>query len=246
MWKIMLLMVGAVVARDINDDVHYIITGQKNKQIKSNEEDDLKIDGFKYHDRKMIIKFSPQEDCTGTIIHFINHTDKKIKVMAYALTCPRILNALCRAAARGVKIRVLVDKSYASKPYIQKLKSQPNANVFVDAAPRIAHNKIMLFYNKSPKPFQCAVLTGSFNFSVSAQKFNSENIMILVDSQHVYDRYIQNWRYRKHLGDTHLLDENSTEVIQPKIHYLPNIKKTSHNKVHYLPMKRNIKSKKRR
>ena len=179
-----------------------------------------------YKSKQRFTKFTPQDDCTGTFIHFIHHTHGKIYVMAYALTCPHIIHALTKAAKRGVKVRVLVDKQYQNKPHIKPLKRDSRIKVFVDRTPAIAHNKIMIFSNKnvdkSVKEFDYAVITGSFNFSMSSQKRNAENIDGTVNDPEKYNAHKANWKYRKHLpltipiGDIHSIPKRTKPTSKMK------------------------------
>jgi hypothetical protein len=56
----------------------------------------------------------------------------------------------------------------------------------IDSAYKIAHNKVMIVDSET-------VITGSFNFTKSAQAQNAENLMIILDA-HIATEYIQNWK----------------------------------------------------
>lgn len=180
---------------------------------------------FLYASTPRFTKFTPQDDCTGTYVHFINHTHGKIYVLAYAFTCPHIIRALADAAKRGVKVRVLVDKQYENKPHSSTLRADPKVKMYADRTPAIAHNKIMLFSNrgvsKSVKQFDVAVITGSFNFSASAQKRNAENIDGSVNDFEKYAAHKKNWKYRKRLPLTVLL--TASAIDKPCVGYAPRV-----------------------
>ena len=148
----------------------------------------------------MVACFTPQHDCTGLIVHLVDHADFKIKVMAYALTCPHIIAALVRAILRGVEVQVLLDKQYENKPQVAMLSQEKTAKVFVDAQPRIAHNKVILIQNK--KKFSTVLITGSFNFSSSAQLHNAENIICFFNYDNLHNAYQKNWEQRRELPKT--------------------------------------------
>ena len=56
----------------------------------------------------------------------------------------------------------------------------------IDEKPAIAHSKIFIFD-------QHAVLTGSFNFTRSAQERNAENLLVIRGDQDLVKSYSLNW-----------------------------------------------------
>jgi len=149
------------------------------------------------------VLFAPQDNCTKAIIELINNTNHSIKIHAYAFTSDEIIEALERAAKRGVKVRILADKTYINKIGMNRLKGTQGVKSWNDSKPRIAHNKIIICKNKKDTSlFATAVVTGSFNFSRSAQHCNAENIVIFKNHNRIYSKYHANWKYRKNLKET--------------------------------------------
>jgi len=111
-------------------------------------------------------------------------------MQAYGLTHPEIINSLIKANKRGVKGRVLLDRSNLTQKYskIEELK-QAGIEVGIDRVSGIAHNKIIIVDLYT-------TVTGSFNFTVSAAKRNVENVLIIQDSK-IAHSYLQNWLARK-------------------------------------------------
>ena len=111
-------------------------------------------------------------------------------MQAYGLTHPEIISSLIKAKGRGVKVRVLLDSSNLTQKYskIEELK-QAGIEVGIDTVSGIAHNKIIISDNYT-------VVTGSFNFTISAAKRNVENVLIIQDSN-IAHSYLQNWFARK-------------------------------------------------
>jgi phosphatidylserine/phosphatidylglycerophosphate/cardiolipin synthase-like enzyme len=58
--------------------------------------------------------------------------------------------------------------------------------VKIDSAHDIAHNKIMIIDGE-------IVITGSFNFTLSAEDKNAENLIIIRDKA-LAEKYIKNWQ----------------------------------------------------
>jgi len=139
---------------------------------------------------KIDLCFTPPRDCARLITDVIDQAKNTIYMQAYGLTHPEIINSLIKANERGVKVRILLDRSNLTQKYskIEELK-QAGIEIGIDTVSGIAHNKIIIadLYT---------VVTGSFNFTVSAAKRNVENVLIIQDSN-IAHTYLQNWLARK-------------------------------------------------
>jgi phosphatidylserine/phosphatidylglycerophosphate/cardiolipin synthase-like enzyme len=111
------------------------------------------------------------EDCGAFAVARIDAARRSLLVQAYNFTEPRIVAAVIAAARRGIAVTVLVDKSAPSERG-EGVDAVADAGVptFVDWSPRIAHNKVMVIDGE-------LVLTGSFNWTVSAERVNAENLL---------------------------------------------------------------------
>ena len=142
-------------------------------------------------DTRIQVCFTPGQDCTAFLIDQINASQKSIEVQAYFFTSYKIANALIQAKTRGVEVQVILDKSqfdpthFSVRPALQKAKIK----IYEDDRPKIAHNKVMIFDDET-------VMTGSFNFTYSAQTQNAEN-MIIIENKDVAKAYLRNWNTRK-------------------------------------------------
>lgn len=128
----------------------------------------------------------PHNQCGSFIVNHINQTKKSIYVQAYGFTHPDIINSLIEAKKRNVNVEIILDSSNFSKkklPLIQKLEKE-GIKIHKAKVSGIAHNKIMIFDDQK-------VLTGSFNFTKSADIRNAENIIVIRDRQLV-KKYIDN------------------------------------------------------
>ena len=136
--------------------------------------------------------FTPPKGCGKVITNLITKAKESIYVQAYGMTSNEIVDELLKAHSRGVKVRVLLDKSNLSDKH-SKMRQMQKAgiDVGIDRVPGIAHNKVMIIDKH-------IVITGSFNFTKSADIRNAENVIIINDSK-VADKYLQNWLSRKAL-----------------------------------------------
>ena len=132
--------------------------------------------------------FSPRGGCQDAVTHEIGKAKKSIRVQAYSFTSQPIADALIAAVSRGVDVQVIVDKggNAPDNNYSQAGRVAEDAKVFVDGAHAIAHNKVMIIDEKT-------VLTGSFNFTSSAEERNAENLLVIQDKE-LAAVYLRNWQ----------------------------------------------------
>jgi len=133
--------------------------------------------------------FTPPSGCGTVIASRISKAQESIHVQAYGFTSGEIAKALINANNRGVKVRVLLDKSNIGAKY-SKMRDLRKAGieVLIDEVSGIAHNKIIIIDGS-------AVITGSFNFTTSADIRNTENV-IIVQNKPLAQKYLQNWHAR--------------------------------------------------
>lgn len=138
--------------------------------------------------------FTPGMDCEEAIVSEIRRAKQSILVQAYSFTSPRIARALVDAKARSVDVRAILDKSQRSERYTGATFLQHGGiPVTIDEGPAIAHSKIMIIDAR-------AVLTGSFNFTSSAQERNAENLIIIEGDQRLVRLYTNNWERRSRVS----------------------------------------------
>jgi phosphatidylserine/phosphatidylglycerophosphate/cardiolipin synthase-like enzyme len=119
--------------------------------------------------------FSPKGGAEAAIVRANGHTKNEICVLAYSFTSAPIDEALAAAHQRGVKITVILDKSQiAAKGGRMRSLQEAGVPVFIDSTHAIAHNKVMILDKKR-------VITGSFNFTRSAEERNAENLLIMAN-----------------------------------------------------------------
>jgi phosphatidylserine/phosphatidylglycerophosphate/cardiolipin synthase-like enzyme len=136
---------------------------------------------------KIEVLFSPKGGCTEAIISQIGKAEQSIYVQAYSFTSKPIAEALIAAHKKGIRIQIQVDKGQktaTSTAAYDTLKA--GIPTSLDSAHAIAHNKIIIIDEK-------IVITGSFNFTKSAEESNAENLLI-IQSQELARRYLDNWR----------------------------------------------------
>ncbi len=140
-----------------------------------------------YSPAKAAVYFSPGGGAQAAIVREVDAAKDWIRVQAYGFTSAPVLDALKRAHARGVKVRLVLDRSNRTARYSGATFMQ-NAGVpvLIDARHAIAHNKIILIDGAT-------IITGSFNFSKSAEERNAENLLILKECPQLMNSYNRNF-----------------------------------------------------
>lgn len=136
-----------------------------------------------------MVFFSPGLDCENTIIQKINDSTQTIDVAVYSITNRNIVDALKNAHSRGIKIRILTDRTQArgKKSLVQEM-SDYGMNVIVHKKYRIEHNKFAIFDGKY-------LSTGSYNWTTNASAHNSENCIFLDPDDPAINDYQRRFDY---------------------------------------------------
>jgi phospholipase D len=144
--------------------------------------------------------FTPSEACAAEIIKKIRDSKSEIRVQAYGFSSEPITMALVEARRRGIDVAVILDKSAESNVGYRHadadLIAQAGIPVFIDFRPAIAHSKVMIIDRH-------LVITGSYNFTASAERRNAENV-IFIDAAEVAGRFLLNWKSRKEASRTYV------------------------------------------
>ena len=147
-------------------------------------------------DANYTVCFVPGEDCEGVIVAEINEARGVILVQAYSFTSMPIAKALVSAKQRGVSVQVILDKSQRSERYSgATFLANAGIRTLIDEQPSIAHSKVIIIDGVS-------VITGSFNFTRSAQQYNAENLIVIRDGS-LAQHYTENWVTRERLSSVY-------------------------------------------
>jgi phosphatidylserine/phosphatidylglycerophosphate/cardiolipin synthase-like enzyme len=130
--------------------------------------------------------FSPKGGCTEAIIRELSKAKTSIRIQAYSFTSAPIAKAVVDANRNGIDTKVILDKSQRTAAYSSAdFLAHSGVVVLIDDKHKIAHNKIMIIDSNS-------VITGSFNFTNSAEEDNAENLLIIHDAN-MAAKYLANW-----------------------------------------------------
>ena len=134
----------------------------------------------------LYLGFTPPVGVAKNIVQAIDQAKQEVLVQAYGFTHNAIAQAVVRAHQRGAKVQVLLDaKSESTNQYVLTLFKEQGVTVRHDGAHAIAHNKVIVIDSQ-------VVVTGSFNFTNSAETRNAENLLI-ISGVSLAQAYRENW-----------------------------------------------------
>lgn len=115
--------------------------------------------------------FSPKGGCEDEVVRLIDSSCSRVICLAYGFTSKPILEALVRAHERGVIVWVVVDKDQPLGTLAGRLKNA-GVDVVYDGKHAIFHNKVFIIDEE-------VLITGSYNWTQSAELRNAENMLVI-------------------------------------------------------------------
>jgi phosphatidylserine/phosphatidylglycerophosphate/cardiolipin synthase-like enzyme len=140
--------------------------------------------------------FTPGDDIAALLVRRIGAARNSVHLQAYLFTDRRIANALLAARRRGVEVHIVADAAQHAAgglPFLAAL-DRAGAHVHLNAAHAAMHNKIVILDAGRPA---AAVITGSYNFTPSAQARNAENVVVLSGSRALAQRFLDHFEQQR-------------------------------------------------
>lgn len=151
------------------------------------------------------VYFSRSDDPEAALIRSLNSAQSSLHIAMYYFTDPDLANAVVAAHKRGVATYVYLDRSQVKARYSQsKYLAQQGVPVRISSNPYIMHNKFAIIDD-------ALVLTGSYNWTKSADERNDENLLCLHRediAQHYKNRFRYFW--------TQAFDPQLTAAVRAK------------------------------
>lgn len=142
---------------------------------------------------KLRVLFTPGDNIAAVIIQAIRGAKQTIRVHVFSFTNKAIARALRDASQRRIEVTLLADREQFERGagFLLRDLKQAGVNVMLDGEHASAHNKVMLIDAEGANP---VVITGSFNFTQAAQKYNAENVVLIYDERTLAKAYQENWQ----------------------------------------------------
>jgi phosphatidylserine/phosphatidylglycerophosphate/cardiolipin synthase-like enzyme len=137
--------------------------------------------------------FSPLGRCSSHILREIGQAQREVLVAIYAFTNDEIAWALVKARQRGVKVQVILDQEFhmaneSSKGSFLEQQGLPVRRISgLNTGKRERGTGLM--HQKFAVIDRRVVLTGSYNWTVSADNYNDENLLLFRDAGPLAEEY---------------------------------------------------------
>lgn len=120
--------------------------------------------------------FSPDDQPLERILELLGEAEEEILFFAYAFTSDPLAEAMIRKTEQGLDIQGVLDssQSYTGLGGEWERFKRSGLDVRLDGNPMKMHHKCILIDRK-------IVISGSYNFTKSAENFNDENVLIFHD-----------------------------------------------------------------
>ena len=121
--------------------------------------------------------FSPDDGTSQRIVELIQGAKESINFLAFSFTSDSIAEAMLERAYDGVVVLGVFDESqyYSNTGTEFDRLYEATLDVRLDGNPKFMHHKVIIID-------EVIVITGSYNFSASAEKSNDENTLIIHSS----------------------------------------------------------------
>ncbi|HLC05971.1 MAG TPA: phospholipase D-like domain-containing protein [Anaerolineales bacterium] len=122
------------------------------------------------------VLFSPDDGVVERIISLIDGAQTSLEFAAFSFTSDALADHILAAAGRGVRVRGVMETSQASGSgsEYENLRAS-GLEVRPDGNPFNMHHKFLIIDQET-------VITGSYNFTISAEERNDENVLIIHDT----------------------------------------------------------------
>ena len=151
---------------------------------------------------KTEVYFSLSDNPQKEIIKNINQAEAFINIAMYIFTDREIALPLVKARERDVKIRLYLDKDQVDYQYSQsRFLVQKGIKTRISSNNYIMHHKFAIIDNR-------LLLTGSYNWTFSANNRNDENIMVIDDPELIeifQNQFVNLWTNKYSLERTRQL-----------------------------------------
>lgn len=133
------------------------------------------------------VLFAAEDGVIGHIIPYVDNAQHSIRFMAFSFTDYPLAKAMIDRAAEGVDVAGVFEK-VGSETEFSELRTLLCAGVPVrqDGNPSFLHHKLIIIDER-------IVLTGSLNYSTSAEESNDENV-IIIENPEIAALYMQEFQ----------------------------------------------------
>ncbi len=140
------------------------------------------------------IYFSPDDGALARIVELVRGAQESVRFMAFSFTTDEIGDALLELAEGGIEVQGVFDESQLRSNTGSEYEWLLGAglDVRIDGNENKLHHKVIIIDGE-------IVITGSYNFSLSAETRNDENLVIIFNEK-VAEAFLKEWERVFSLG----------------------------------------------
>jgi len=139
------------------------------------------------------VYFSPGDDCANAIIEELQNAQKSVDICVFTISDNIISREILKCHKRGISTRIITDdQKIRDKGSDINSLFHEGISIKTDRSSHFMHDKFAVFDKDT-------VITGSFNWTRSASKYNQENILLSKNQRvvkaftkefnHLWDRF---------------------------------------------------------
>jgi len=140
--------------------------------------------------------FPPWDDAEALVVAAVADARRQVFVQAFSFTSEAVAGALIAAKRRGVDVRITADREQTFGGERTRIPDLAAAGIpiWLEVRYTAAHSKVMII---DPKSQESVLITGSYNWTWSAQHRNAENLLIVRGNPALSRAYLRNWERRQ-------------------------------------------------
>jgi phosphatidylserine/phosphatidylglycerophosphate/cardiolipin synthase-like enzyme len=115
--------------------------------------------------------FAPEDDVMAKLVSYVQGAAKSVHYMIYTFTHADLSAAMIASAKKGVEVQGVIENRGASQGSLPDLFCA-GLPVKTDGNPYTMHHKVIIIDGET-------VITGSFNFTKSADTVNDDNVLVI-------------------------------------------------------------------
>lgn len=134
------------------------------------------------------VYFSPDDKVARRIVELLRGAQRSITFLAFSFTANDFSDILLQKAEQGLSVSGVMEEQQVKSNQGTEMTTFQNANlpVYLDGLEGQMHHKVFIIDEQ-------IVITGSYNFSFSAERLNDENVIIFFDP-HLAAQYLAEFR----------------------------------------------------
>jgi phosphatidylserine/phosphatidylglycerophosphate/cardiolipin synthase-like enzyme len=135
----------------------------------------------------IFVVFSPEDKPVQHIVPYLQNARRNIRFLAFSYTQPDMGDAMLERIKNGVTVEGVFETVGSDSQFSEMLPLHcAGGKIRRDGNPGFLHHKVIIIDNR-------IVITGSFNFSDSANTKNNENV-IIIDNADIAKRYLEEFQ----------------------------------------------------